>query len=69
MFALARMNLNTSMALSMRARCVEWTRSVCASVRTGYIIAIAAGQHRPGVLASSSPGPEELGVIQGQDCR
>ena len=28
MFALARMNLNTSMALSMRARCVEWTRSV-----------------------------------------
>ena len=28
LFSLARINLNTSMALSMRARCVEWTRSV-----------------------------------------
>ena len=28
LFSLARMNVNTSMALSMRARCVEWTRSV-----------------------------------------
>ena len=27
-FSLARMNRNTSMALSMRARCDEWTRSV-----------------------------------------
>ena len=28
LFSLARRNVNTSMALSMRARCVEWTRSV-----------------------------------------